>query len=78
MKNKLTNILPASPKIVDKTWNVIKNGIQSLLNLFQKRELPAIEPAELPPDEPIISAPFVLGESKSALRNFAEQYTIHG
>ena len=57
-----TTIGNITSKIVDKTWNVIKNGIQSLLSLFQKRQLPAIEPAELPPDEPIIPAPFVLEE----------------
>jgi len=79
-------------KIVDKAWNVIKNGTQRLLSLFQKRELPAIEPAELPPDESIIPAPFVLEESESDesdepfvleesesyLRDFDRQYTIRG
>ena len=77
-------------KIVDKAWNIIKNGTQRLLSLFQKRELPAIESTELPPDEPIIPAPFVLEESESDesdepfvleesgsyLRDFDRQYTI--
>ena len=85
---KIGNIIS---KIVDKTWNVIKNGIQSLLSLFQEREPPPYEPRELPPYEPIVPAPFVLGESEesesdgwyvsdkseSYLRMFDRQYTIH-
>ena len=59
-KMEILNIIH---KIVDKTWNVIKNGIQSLLSLFQKRELPAIEPAELPPDESIIPVYTIRGRS---------------
>ena len=55
-------------KIVDKTWNVIENGIQSLLSLFQKRELA--------PDQPIIPAKFVLEESESDVMEYGRQYTI--